>query len=120
VKRHRRLRKLVPDPELFRRRAVGEPLRELACDDGVAHTTLGRYFDRPEVKRRLRQAGRQLRAEQQALAARRAAERPLERAVRRKANEQARAEREQTRTPGRPWPSGRRAGTLLAAATRPG
>jgi hypothetical protein len=97
VKRRRRLRRLVPDPELLRRRTLGEPLRELACDYGVAHTTLGRYFARPEVKRQLRQAGRQLRAEQRALAARRSAERRLEQTVRRKATEQTAAERAQAR-----------------------
>lgn len=38
VKSRRRLRKLVPDAELIRRRAAGEPLRELASDYEVAHT----------------------------------------------------------------------------------
>jgi len=42
MKRPRRLRTLVPDAELIRRRAAGEPLRELASDYEVAHTTLGR------------------------------------------------------------------------------
>jgi hypothetical protein len=37
-----RLRRLVPDRELVRRRAQGETLRRLACDYGVAHTPLGR------------------------------------------------------------------------------
>ena len=41
--KRRRLRKLVPDGELIRRRAAGEPLRELASDYDVAHTTLGRF-----------------------------------------------------------------------------
>jgi hypothetical protein len=91
MKRRRRLRKLVPDAELIRRRAAGEPLRELASDyDDVAHTTLGRYFKRPEV-------AKQLRAEQRAAAARRSAERRLEQEVRRKAKEQAAAERELAR-----------------------
>jgi hypothetical protein len=49
MKRRRRLRRLVPDPELIRRRAAGEPLRGLASDYGVAHTTLGRYFVRPLI-----------------------------------------------------------------------
>jgi hypothetical protein len=48
-----RLRRLVPDPELVRRRAAGETLRRLACDYGVAHTTVGRWFARPEVAKRL-------------------------------------------------------------------
>ena len=51
-----RLRRLVPDPELLRRRAAGESLRRIAADYGVAHTTLHRYFQRPEVARHLRQA----------------------------------------------------------------
>jgi len=97
MKRRRRLRKLVPDAELIRRRAAGEPLRELAFDYDVAHTTLGRYFERPEVAKQLRQAAKQLRAEQRAAAARRSAERRLEQEVRRKAREQAAAEREQAR-----------------------
>ncbi len=53
-----RLRRLVPDPELVRRRAAGESLRRIAADYGVAHTTLYRYFQRPEVARQLRQAAR--------------------------------------------------------------
>jgi hypothetical protein len=36
-----RLRRLLPDPELVRRRAAGETLRWLVCDYGVAHTTVG-------------------------------------------------------------------------------
>jgi hypothetical protein len=50
-----RLRRLAPDPELVRRRAAGETLRRLACDYGVAHTTLGRWFARPEIARQLHQ-----------------------------------------------------------------
>ncbi len=95
--KRRRLRTLVPDAELIRRRAAGETLRELAPDYEVAHTTLGRYFERPEVAKQLRQAATQLRAERRALAARRAAERRLEQEVRRKARAQAAAEREQAR-----------------------
>jgi hypothetical protein len=44
-----RLRRLVPDLALLRRRAAGESLRRLARDYGVAHTTLARWFARPEV-----------------------------------------------------------------------
>jgi hypothetical protein len=97
VKRRRRLRKLVPDAELIRRRAAGEPLRPLASDYGVAHTTLLDYFARPEVAREIKQAEKQLRAEQRAAADRRAAERRLEREVRRMAKEQATRERKQAR-----------------------
>jgi hypothetical protein len=68
-----RLRRLVPDRELVRRRAPGETLRRLACDYGVAHTTLGRYFARPQVERQLKQASRQLPAQPPAAAAGRAA-----------------------------------------------
>jgi hypothetical protein len=94
TRRRPRLRRLVPDPELIRRRAAGEPLRELGSDYGVAHTTLGRYFERPEVAKQIKQAANELRAE----TARRSAERRrLEREVRRKAREQAAAERKQAR-----------------------
>jgi hypothetical protein len=86
VKQRRRLRRLVPDVELVRRRAAGETLRVLAADYGVAHTTLGRYFARPEVVRQLREAGQ---GEQRAAATRRVAERRAERAIRRQAKEQA-------------------------------
>jgi hypothetical protein len=55
-----RLRRLVPDHELLRRRAAGEPLRRLGAEYGVAHTTLGRYFARPAVKRQLRALARRL------------------------------------------------------------
>jgi hypothetical protein len=54
-----RTRRLVPDRELLRRRAQGETLRPLAADYGVAHTTLGRYFARPQVARQLKQTRRQ-------------------------------------------------------------
>ncbi|MDP9258779.1 MAG: hypothetical protein M3Q31_19830, partial [Actinomycetota bacterium] len=53
-----RLRRLSPDPELVRRRAAGETLRALAADYQVAHTTLGRWFKRPQVASQLRAAKR--------------------------------------------------------------
>jgi hypothetical protein len=56
-----RPRRLVPDAALIRRRAAGEPLRQLAHDYHVNHTTLSRYFARTEVKRQLQHARRQLR-----------------------------------------------------------
>jgi len=87
----------VPDGELIRRRAAGEPLRPLASDYGVAHTTLLDYFERPEVAREIKEAEKQLRAEQRAAADRRAAERRLEQEVRRKARAQAAREREDAR-----------------------
>ena len=55
-----RLRRLVPDHELVRRRAAGEPLRRLAGEYGVAHTTLGRWFARPAVARQARELARRL------------------------------------------------------------
>jgi len=61
-----RLRRLVTDPELLRRRAAGDSLRVLAVDYGVAHTTLYRYFQRPEVARHLRQATRVVAARRRA------------------------------------------------------
>jgi hypothetical protein len=97
VKRQRRLRKLVPDAELIRRRAAGESFRSLAPDYGVAHTTLLDYFERPEVVREVKQAEKQLRAEYRAMADRRTVERRLEREVGRKAREQAARERKQAR-----------------------
>jgi hypothetical protein len=72
-------------------------LRELASDYNVAHTTLGRFFERPDVARQLRQARQELRAGERALASRRLAERRLEQEVRRKAKEQVATERERAR-----------------------
>ena len=97
MKRRRRLRKLVPDAELIRRRAAGEPLRELASDYDVAHTTLSRLFERPEVVKQLKEAAQQGRVAERALTARRSAERRLEQEVRREAREQVAAERVQAR-----------------------
>jgi lambda repressor-like predicted transcriptional regulator len=51
-------RRLVPDAELLPRRAAGQSLRQLAADYGVTHTTLGRYFQRPEVTKQLHEARR--------------------------------------------------------------
>jgi hypothetical protein len=103
----RRLRRLVPDEALIRRRAAGEPLRELASDYGVAHTTLLRYFERPEVRKQLKEAARELRAEEGAAARRRATERRLHQEVRRRAREQSASERE----------GARRTQTVLGAIT---
>jgi hypothetical protein len=97
MKRYRRLRRLVVDAELLRRRAAGEPLRALAHDYGVAHTTLGRYFARPEVARQLREQASVLRAERQAARAERAFGRKREQEVRRRAREQVGLERAQAR-----------------------
>ena len=97
VKRYRRLRGLVPDLELVRRRAAGEPLRALASDYGVAHTTLGRHFARPQVKAQLREQARLLRLERRAARAERAAEQQLVQEVRRRAKQQAARERAEAR-----------------------
>jgi len=92
---------LVADRELVRRRAAGEPLRALAGEYGVAHTTLGRYFARPEVGQQLREARRALpaerRAARRALAEQRAAEGRLERQVRSQAKADAASARERAR-----------------------
>jgi hypothetical protein len=48
-----RLRRLRPDRELLQRRADGEPLRALAHDYAVTHTTLSRYFAHPQVAAQL-------------------------------------------------------------------
>lgn len=90
MKRYRRLRRLVPDEELVRRRTAGESLRALGGAYGVAHTTLGRYFARPELVRQLRKARQGVRAERRDAAARRARERRSRVEVRRQAREQAR------------------------------
>jgi hypothetical protein len=97
MKRQRRLRRLVPDAELIRRRAADEPLRELASDYNVSHTTLSRFFERPDVASQLRQTRRERQAGERALARRQSAERRLEQDVRRKAKKQAAAELEQAR-----------------------
>jgi hypothetical protein len=97
VNRQRRLRRLVPDDDLFRRRASGESARSLAPDYGVVHTTLLDFFKRPEGVRGVRQAEKQLRAERRADADRRAAEWRLEQDARRRAKEQAKRERKQAR-----------------------
>jgi transposase-like protein len=89
MKRLRRLRRLEPDQELLRRRAGGGTLRALARDYGVAHTTLGRYFKRPDVAHELTETARRLTQERRAVAAQQAELRRLERQVREKAREQA-------------------------------
>jgi len=93
VKRYRRLRRLQADAELVRRRAAGETLRELACDYGVAHTTLSRYFARPEVAKQLKQAGQLLRAEQRAARAHWQAGQKAEREAGRLASQQVAGKR---------------------------
>jgi hypothetical protein len=93
VKRYRRLRRLQADAELVRRRAAGETLRELACDYGVSHTTLSRYFARPEVATQLKQAAQLLRAEQRAAQARGQAGLRAEREARRLASRQVAGKR---------------------------
>jgi len=93
VKRYRRLRRLEADHELVRRRAAGKTLRELACDYGVAHTTLSRYFARPEVAKQLKQAGQLLRAEQRAARAHWQAGQKAEREAGRLASQQVAGKR---------------------------
>jgi len=68
-------------------------LRELASDYGVAHTTLSRYFELPEVSKQLKEAVRQHRAAERAIAVRRSADQRIEREVRAKAKEQIERER---------------------------
>jgi hypothetical protein len=58
----RALRKLSPNSALFRRRARGESLRNLARDYDVEHTSLSRYFRTEQGARRLRQAEQELEA----------------------------------------------------------
>jgi hypothetical protein len=92
MKRYRRLRRLEPDGELLRRRAAGETFRELAPDYGVAHTTLSRFFARPDVTRQLRQVKQRLRAEQRVAEARLRAEQRAKQEARRRAEQQQAAE----------------------------
>jgi len=82
------VRKLQPDDALLRRRAAGEPLRDLARDYGVRHTTLSRYFRQPEVFKQLKRADQLNRAERRAAEARWRAEEKAEREARRKARQQ--------------------------------
>jgi hypothetical protein len=93
VKRYRRLRRLQADAELVRRRAGGETLRELASVYGVSHTTLSRYFARPDVVRQLRQAGQLVRAERRAARAQVLAGQKVEREARRLVRRQLARER---------------------------
>jgi len=83
VKSYRRLRRLVPDAELIRRRAAGETFGELAPDYHVWPTTLSRYFARPGIAKQVKQAEQLLRAEQRAAEARWRAEQKAEREARR-------------------------------------
>lgn len=123
MKRYRRLRRLQADAELVRRRAGGETLRELAVEYGVSHTTLSRYFARPDVAGQLRQAGQLLRAERRAARARLLAGQKVEREARRLVRRQLARERAAPRrapagdasqlaaAPGRPARSSQRAAT---------
>ena len=77
---------------MTRRRAAGEPLRELAHDYGVAHTTLGRYFKRPEVATQLKRAEQLNRAKRRAAEARWRAEEKAEREARRRLRQQQAAD----------------------------
>ena len=83
-----KLRKLSPDEALFRRRAGGEPLRDLAPDYGVRHTTLSRYFARPEAAKELQRMQRLIRTEQREAEADRRAEERAKRAAQRRAKQQ--------------------------------
>jgi hypothetical protein len=83
-----KLRRLVPDEALFRRRAGDEPLRELARDYDVQHTTLSRYFARPEAARELKRVKRLIQAEQREAEAERRADERAERKARRRVKQQ--------------------------------
>ena len=56
-----RLRRLSPDVTLLQRRVAGEPLRRIALNYGVSHTTLGRWFGRPSVARQMEELKRRQR-----------------------------------------------------------
>jgi hypothetical protein len=101
VSKPRRLRSLVPDGELFARRAAGETLRVLARDYEVHHSTLVRYFRRPDAKLGLCEARRRLKEERKA---RQATVRCLTQDVRRRAREDEERDRKLAAwpPPGRP------------------
>lgn len=86
----RRLRSLRPDQALFDRRATGETLRSLALDFEVHHTSLVRFFRRPDAVLELGEARRRLRAEGKA---RQESERRLVRDVRKRAREDEKRDR---------------------------
>ena len=94
MKRYRRLRRLVPDADLVRRGAAGETLRELSADYGVAHTTLSRYFQRPQVALEVGEARRQQREAAARQARDERLQRRAEREVRRRAKQQRALERQ--------------------------
>jgi hypothetical protein len=100
----RRLRRLVPDEELYDRRVAGESLRAIAPDYGVVHTTLSDFFRRPEAVLGLEDARRRLEAERKA---RHAMLRSLEQDVRRRAREDQERDRqlEAWKLPGGSQPS---------------
>jgi hypothetical protein len=101
-----KLRKLSPDEALFRRRASDEPLRELARDYDVEHTTLSRYFARPEAARELKRVKRLIQAEQREAEADRRAEERAERKARRRVKQQpAQASRTTEPPPGEAQPA---------------
>ena len=123
MKRYRRLRRLVPDAELIRRRAAGETFRELAPDYDVWPTTLSRYFARPDVAKQVKQVAKQLkqaeqllRSEEQAAEARWRAEQKAEREARRLANRQTLAEAQTAAGRARP----EQAGGVESASAEPG
>ena len=88
---------MAADHEVERHIASRDRAESCVPDGALTHTTLGRYFERPEVAKQLKQAAEQLGAAQRALPARRTAERRQEQELRRKAGAQAAAEREQAR-----------------------
>ena len=57
-----------PDLELIRRRAAGETFRRLAEDYAVSHSTLSRFFARPDVAKELRAQQRERKKQQRTAA----------------------------------------------------
>jgi DNA invertase Pin-like site-specific DNA recombinase len=86
----RRLRRLAPDHVLYERRVAGEPLRTLALDYDVTHTTLLRHFRRSDAVLELREARRRLQAKRKAL---HAEERQMKQYVRERAREDKKRDR---------------------------
>jgi hypothetical protein len=90
MSKSRRLRRLAPDHALYERRVAGEPLRTLALDYDVAHTTLLRHFRRSDAVLELRDARWRLQAKRKAL---QAEERHLKQYVRERAREDKKRDR---------------------------
>ncbi len=90
-------------------------MRDLAPDYGVCHTTLSRYFARPEAARELKRVKRLIRAEQREAEADRRGEERAQRAAQRRGKQQP----VQTSSAAEPPPAAGEARTAQPDAGRP-